>query len=220
MRKNEVRISHGSSSNADNAWNLLAMQDKKKTQFLLKQLVEIGLKILKADEGALLLADTANETLTFAFVMGKSQKLVGQTVPIGEGITGMAALTRDVQTTSAILGDSQLYHVDGDGRPASVLAAPMLSGDTLIGVLTAVSFSPLHSFTAEDCRTYGMLANVAACLVEQQERLTIISTPHEEIPSATAADECRLVKEMLELVRKKPKLMNVVSGMVDALKGI
>lgn len=79
----------------------------------------------------------------------------------------MAALTRDVQAASESDG-AEFHRIRGDGRPHAVLAAPILLGETLLGVMTAVSFDRRKAFSPDDIHTYGMLANVAAAVIGAQ----------------------------------------------------
>lgn len=147
-------------------------------RFVLGELIRIGLSVLGADQGSLLLVDEKGEKLRFAMVRSRvggeemarmEGELIGKSVPIGEGLTGMAALTRDVQTATRTESD-WFYSVKGDGTPHAVLAAPMLIGDELVGVVTAVSFDGEKSFSAEDCVRYGHFANVAAAVLGMQRR--------------------------------------------------
>lgn len=199
--------------------NVIGAQNELQIKFLLEQLISIGIKILNAQEGSLLLADEKKSILTFVMQVGKEQKLVGKTVPIGEGITGMAALTRDVQSASAVTGGNFFYVKDA-GMPTSVLAAPMLADDELIGVITAVSFDKKHTFSVEDCSTYGMFANIAAALVKQQQTLNLLSSPQTEIASESTKIEYNLTKSFLELIRTKPQIISVMEQIINGFKNI
>jgi len=208
------------------AWNLLGLQDDRNIQFVLEQLIQIGLRILHATQGSLLVLEPDRKNLKFAMVASQPgwtnfQKLfvdlVGKTVPIGEGITGMAALTHDIQTSTRVSGD-KFFHVRGDGSPNAVLAAPMLIGDQLIGVITAVSFDKRKSFTAEECATYGMFANVAAVVVDQQQRLAALAhAPMAEAMGTQERKECELVRNLLEIVRARPERIDAISAIVRML---
>lgn len=141
-------------------------------RFAIGQAMATGIRAIGADEGSLLLAPTGSRSLVFAIVADadgaiadRDTALLGKTVPIGEGVTGMAAFTRDVQSAADGDGGVQFHRVRGDGKPHAVLAAPVLYGDTLLGVLTAVSFSRRTTFTCEHGRTYGMSANAVAGLL-------------------------------------------------------
>ena len=210
----------------NDAWNLLGLQDDRHVQFILEQLIQIGLKILRASQGSLLVLEPDRRNLRFVMVAAQSGiasvrkyfgDLVGKTVPVGEGITGMAALTHDIQTSTRASGD-RFFHVRGDGMPHAVLAAPMLIGDQLIGVITAVSFDKRKSFTAEECSTYGRFANVAAVVVDQQQRLGMLAhAPMAEAMGTQERKECELVRNLLELVRSNPDRIDALSSIVRAI---
>lgn len=203
-------------SSSTSPWNLLALQDGKTVRFAMDQLVRAGLGVLGADQGSLLLAEPRARRLRFAMVVdarenaspdGPGSGLVGGTVPYGEGITGMAALTHDVQSAAA--ADGAVFHrIAGDGSPSAVLAAPLLSGDRLLGVLTAVSFDRRKVFSPEDARLYGIFANVAAVVIDQQRRLELLASA--KSASATPAvpgseqDERALVEAVLSFARARP----------------
>ena len=211
----------------DDAWNLLGLQDEKETQFVLRQLIQIGLRILNASEGALLVTEVDQKNLRFAMVASGtgeensrrvSSPLVGKTVPIGEGITGMAALTHDIQAATRASGGERFYHVQGDGSPNAVLAAPMLIGEQLVGVMTAVRFRRGNPFSPEECRTYGMLANIAAVIVDQQQRLaTLAHAPMAAAMGSRERKECDLVRDVLAFVRAKPEKIDAVSEIFNAV---
>ncbi len=211
----------------NDAWNLLGLQDDKNTQFVLEQLIQIGLKIVSASQGSLLVVEPDKKNLRFAMVTSKLglanfqrlfSQLVGKAVPIGEGITGMAALTHDVQTSTRASGGEKFYHVKGDGSPNAVLAAPMLIGEHLVGVITAVRFDRGKPFTTEECRTYGMFANIAAVVVDQQQRLaTLAHAPMSAAMGSNERKECDLVRDVLSFVRAKPDKLDAVHEIFKAV---
>lgn len=211
----------------NDAWNLLGLQDDKNVQFVLEQLIQIGLKILNASQGSLLVVEPDRKNLRFAMVASKSglanirrlfMQLVGKTVPIGEGITGMAALTHDIQTSTRASDGEKFFHVHGDGSPNAVLAAPMLIGEHLIGVMTAVRFDRGKPFSAEECKTYGMFANVAAVVVDQQQRLaTLARAPMAAAMGSRERKECDLVRDVLSLVRARPDKTDAVHEIFKAM---
>ena len=215
------------------AWATLGIQDPESVRFVLAQLVAVGLRILGADEGSLLVAEPRRKVLRFAMVAGpdgmppSADSLIGKEVPIGEGVTGMAALTHDVQTASAAEGATggMFRRVRGDGSPHAVLAAPMLLGDDLVGVVTAVSFDRRKSFTAEQTRTYGMLANVAASVVEQQRKIEsaarrvsagkgTAATPAVPGPDA---EEQALLRDILDFIHSHPGRVAAMRDILSAL---
>lgn len=211
----------------NDAWNLLGLQDDKRVKFVLEQLIQIGLRILNASQGSLLVVEPDKKNLRFAMVASKPglanvqlsvAQLVGKTVPIGEGITGMAALTHDIQTSTRASGGEKFFHVRGDGSPNAVLAAPLLIGDHLVGVITAVRFGRCKPFATEECRTYGMLANIAAAVVDQHQRLaTLAGAPMSAAIGSDERKECDLVRDVLAFVRAKPERIDAVHEIFNAV---
>lgn len=207
-------------------WKLLGLQDDRNVQFVLEQLIQIGLRILNATQGSLLVLEPDRKNLKFAMVASKLgldnpqnsfADLVGKRVPVGEGITGMAALTHDIQTATRAVG-GRFFRVQGDGNPNAVLAAPMLIGEELIGVITAVSFDKRKSFTVEECKTYGLFANMAAVIVGQQQKLAAMTCePMAEIAGAWERKECELVRNLIDLVRARPDKIDAISTVIRTL---
>ena len=200
------------------AWHLLGIKDDPKTPFVLQSLIAIGIKILNADEGALLIADKENNNLKFAMVVGEKQNLIGSTVPMGVGITGMAALTRDIQTASSF-DENVFYRVRNDGNPHSVLAAPLLYEDDLLGVITAVSFNFRKEFSFDECQTYGNFANIAATILFQQQILNSISSDlAKNALSERQKKEYVAIEELMSLIRQNPERIDLLVEILALLK--
>ncbi len=188
-----------------------------RTKFEFGQLVAAGLRVVDADQGSLLLAEPDGKALRFLFVVdrdgaavpsGAASSLVGRTVPIGSGITGMAALTRDVQASSGA-GGIPFHRVRGDGAPHAVLAAPLLSGETLLGVLTAVRFDRRKPFSPEDARAYGIFSNLAAGILEDASRFP----SSDSVPDGTS----RLLSDIATFVRDRPDRLAALRGILESL---
>ena len=67
---------------------------------VLTLLIEIGNQFVDAQAGSILLVDEANNELVFAMTVGHGAPediLLGQRVPIGKGLVGLAAQTHQVQ---------------------------------------------------------------------------------------------------------------------------
>lgn len=184
----------------------LGITAKSPEEGVLRLLIELGAQFVGADEGSLLVWDADQSELVFAMTLGSGESeknLIGQRVPLGEGITGLAAQTREVQVGAPTLGVEQAV------APRSVLAAPMLVVDDLAGVITAVSFAPNKYFSAADALLYGRLASVAGVVIEQRRRLAAVEAvlSGAPLPPSTREDE-RLSHEIVEactaLVRKRP----------------
>jgi GAF domain-containing protein len=179
---------------------------KSPEEKVLRLLIELGAQVAGVREGSLLVLDEKKGELVFAMTVGSSsseKELVGQRVPLGEGIVGLAAQTHEVQIGAPTFDTEQTQ------EPKAVIAAPMLVGDRLIGVITAVSFQPDKRFNSNDAMLYARVATVAGVVVEQHRRLSSLEVLQEGLasPKAISEDE-RLDQEIVgsvkRLVRAKP----------------
>jgi sigma-B regulation protein RsbU (phosphoserine phosphatase) len=182
---------------------------------VLRLLIELGGQFVGAEEGSLLVLDDEARELVFAMTVGSGaseEALVGQRVPLGAGITGLAAQTHEVQIGAPTFDtDQAAEHKTAEGRPKSVLAAPMLIGDRLVGVITAVSFRPDKRFGSADATLYGRIAAVAGVVVEQRRKLSAI----EALQRGEAAPA-----PVNEAERLDGQILDTVSRLVAARPGV
>jgi len=188
----------------------------------LRQIVEIGVSVIQADEGSLCVMDADAGDLRFAMTVGESEKtLMGQRVPIGSGITGLAAATRQAQVGAPVYKDvAQTERLSGG--PESVIAAPMMLGETVVGVLTAVTFKKGRIFNSQEAILYARFARLAALLVEQTRRLRDHSP---DAPQARAlGGMARLEQEVLGRMRRiladRPGAMGPLARILEAVEEI
>ena len=154
---------------------------------VLRLLIELGAQFVAAAEGSLLVYDSEERDLEFVMTVGGPPGLVGKRVPIGSGLTGLAAVTREVQIGSPTFDVPNSG--SGGSEPEAVIAAPMLVADNLVGVLTAVSFTSGKRFSSRDGDLYGRLAAVAGVVVDQGRRLRAVESRAEPVSRETIAIE-------------------------------
>lgn len=206
----------------------MRMADGDAVKFALGQTIAVGLRILGADEGSMLVAEAGGKTLRFAIVADRdgtmpesaeSSGLIGKCVPVGEGVTGMAALMHDVQTAADADDAGIPFHrVRGDRNPHAVLAAPVLVGDRLVGVITAVSFVRRKTFSPSQAQTYGMLANVAAGIIEAQRQID--GDGIESASRKSGVGAASLLREVNSFARKHPCRIEALRRIVAALDAL
>lgn len=137
---------------------------------LLRFVLETAAEAVGGDEASLLVHDRTAGDLRFAMTVGNAEserKLRGQRVPIGQGVTGMAGATHEVQVGSPTYTNIQQTEGRERNHPEAVCAAPMLNDDELLGVMTVVSFAAGRRFDAVVARQVGRLAAIAAVMVQQ-----------------------------------------------------
>ncbi len=196
---------------------------------VLRLLVEMAVQCVGAEEGSLMVLDDKKNRLVFAMTVGQSERtLIGQHVPLGKGLTGLAAVSREVQIGAPTFKDiKQRKRAGSMGQPTAVIAAPMLIRDELAGVITAVSFDPRKRFTAADASLYAKTAAVAAVIVDQHRRLRDVENLRQarrpiKRTSREGRGEAEIIDCVARLVRQRPgNLRDIRSllGAVDSLCG-
>jgi GAF domain-containing protein len=165
---------------------------------LLRLVLTTAVETIDADEGSLLLRDDGTGDLRFAMTVGdpdREKTLIGERVPVGQGVVQLAAATQEVQIGAPTFRDIKQTERE-TGGPEAVIAAPMISGSDVIGVLTAVTFKHGRRFGGTEAKLYGRLATVAAVLIEQHQR---ISGAEDRIAVQTTAMHPKHNKELNEI---------------------
>jgi GAF domain-containing protein len=199
-------------------------------EMVLRLLIELGAQFAGAQEGSLLVVDDQHAELVFAMTIGSAaseQTLIGKRVPLGEGLVGLAAQTQEVQIGAPkfdVPGAAERKGAEG-GAPKAVLAAPMLIGDRLIGVITAVSFDPDKRFGSADAKLYGRIATVAGVVVDQHRRLGAVEALQRNQPLPTAVSEeerldFEIVAAIGRLVRVRPNAKPRVAQLLGLIESM
>ncbi len=193
---------------------------------VLRLIVETGVRAVGADEGSLLVYDPEANDLTFVMTYGNKESediLVGQRVPFGQGLAGLAAETGQVQIGAPRYKDVRQSETMGGIK--AVISAPMMLGDTLIGVITAVSNKDDKRFTMDDAQLYACLATIAALVVNQALRLRARETGADAAalaPAALAADP--LAEEVLarvgRLLQRDSATVRQLARMLEAVEAM
>lgn len=197
------------------AIRVLAFQSPERVLRTIELLITIAQRTLVADEGSILLVTPDKRELQFAAVVGApTNTLVGKRLPIGFGITGMAALTQSVQIGSRAAGEME--GVDGDGEPQSIIATPLIADDELIGVMTLVRTTTDSRFSTKDAELYAMLGAIAATVIQQQHLLgqSADSPPLSNVES----DKRKLMDELSRFFEAKPDAAGLVTILLQTVR--
>jgi len=111
---------------------------------LLSQVLDSAVQAIGAKDGSLLVPDEETGELVFVLVQGETSKphLIGRRLPAGRGIAGWVAQNRRETTVNNVPADERFYpelDVELDYRTSSLLAAPLLGGNRLLGVVEVVN---------------------------------------------------------------------------------
>jgi len=133
---------------------------------LLQQIVDSARDLTDADGASILLMESDNK-LRFAAACGPDARLLEITeVPLDNSLAGWVVKNRQMLIVEDVLSDPRYFAIQSVDPTQSLLAAPMLFGDQVIGVLESVTTKARHSFTPEDIETIETLASIAAVAVQ------------------------------------------------------
>ncbi len=195
---------------------------------ILRMLIELGCEVVGGEEGSLLVYDKDADVLRFAMTVGdpeSEKKLRGQSVPLGAGLTGLAAATLEVQTGAPTFKDvDQNERTGDDATPDAVIAAPMASGDELVGVITAVSFADGKRFSSKDARLYAGFAAIAAIVVDLRRRLSAYESADGGGAARDESERARLERQILAsvqaLIAGDTARLKTVASLLAAIEGV
>lgn len=174
---------------------------------LLSQVAQIIAKVLPQDLLAIMLYSKRLNALRIRHSRGHREELVRSlVVPLGEGITGRAALAREAVVVGDVRNDPDyLQSVDA---VRSELAIPMVARGRLVGVIDLQSTAP-HIYTREHVALGRLIASrVAAALLnarlfrrveDQKQTLEILSSLAREL---STLDLFTVLKRMAKSLRK------------------
>lgn len=136
---------------------------------LLRDLFTWALGLVKAPEGSLLLLDEETHELKFVLVQGAlAERLQGYRIPANEGIAGWVVkharptLVRDVRRDdrfSEAIDDTFKF------RTQSIVAAPLIGGGRVLGVLEALNQPVDQPFSDTDVILLNLLCRFAGELL-------------------------------------------------------
>jgi len=133
---------------------------------LLPELLDRVRDLLMTDTAAVLLLDDSRQFLVATAARGIEEELQqGSRVPVGRGFAGRIALERRPLILGKVTPSTVVNPVLLLKGISSMLGVPLLSGDTVLGVLHVGTLSP-RTFTADDVALLEQVADRAAVAVQ------------------------------------------------------
>src|ERR1700730_3753354 len=157
---------------------------------------------------SVLLLDVETQNLTCRFVVGRSEEVIGNwCVPMGQGITGAAAATREPVRSGDVRSDPR--YIQGSDAIRSELAVPLIFKGQVIGLLDIQS-AKLDYFSPEQQEIMVLLASRLAVAMEnarlfarartQAETLLLLNEVGRE--ASSILDVEALLRRAAELVKR------------------
>ncbi len=137
---------------------------------LLHKILAKAVEVMTASAGSLLLLDELTEELVFAVIEGGGgENLKGVRMSRDKGIAGWVATHRQPLIVDDVSQDNRYYESIASSfgyKPTSLLCAPMISRNNLIGVLQVMHNVPGRYFNALDRQLLTTFANQSAVAIE------------------------------------------------------
>jgi two-component sensor histidine kinase len=126
-------------------------------------------EVMHVDSCSIYLYNPAQDKLVLAATTGLKKSGVGKLyLPYGVGLTGWAAMHREVVAATNAAADSRFHPLvgSGEGRFVSLMAMPLVNRNKIIGaanVQTVVG----HEFNQEEIELFGFITELAAAALEK-----------------------------------------------------
>jgi len=138
---------------------------------LLSGILDNALETINANDGSLLAVDEETAELVFVLAKGKVpfERLAWKRIPPNTGIAGWVAKNRQATIVNDVAADERFYaEVDRElgFRTNSMLAAPILAGTTVLGVIEVLNKRDGKLFTEEDQILLGLICRFAGELLD------------------------------------------------------
>lgn len=172
---------------------------RNEDEFLRAATEVVGRSLFPTNFGVLLL-DEQNKVLRHHASYSESRAKVLPSIPLGEGITGLVAITGQ----PILVGDvsAEPKYISVDPRVRSELCVPLKIGDRVLGVLDLESHE-VNSFTKAD---EALLLTLAGQIASSLERIRLLTDAQQR------ADElANTLKQQKELARMRDEFVQNVS---------
>ncbi|NIR30653.1 MAG: GAF domain-containing protein [Gammaproteobacteria bacterium] len=148
-----------------------------------------AMRIIDAEDGSLLVLEEGTQELVFAVTEGRvpAERLAWRRLPAGEGIAGWVATRVRAVTVNNPREDDRFYaaiDTELDFRTHSILAAPLIGGGSVLGVIEALNKREGQLFSATDQLLLTLASRLAGELLH-----SLLSGQALDTPSGHAANE-------------------------------
>ena len=150
--------------------NLTDMLTEHRTGRLLESILVRAVTLLNAEGSELGLYDHKRNEIVIVAVHNRCNRK-GIRIPMGYGVIGTVAQSREPMI---LHGNNENHFPFGmESTCQSLMAAPLIAGSSLVGVLMIVESNPSHEFTWADLNLFTMFAQQAAITIRNTRLLEI-----------------------------------------------
>lgn len=140
---------------------------------LLQSIADVARAIFLARAASIAVLEPHSQRFRFEAVAGEgSDRLVGTTFPLGEGIAGTVAQTGEPAVIEDLSGDPRFARAVAEGSgyvPTAMMVAPLLGDEDTLGVLSVLDRGSTGRSTLQELELLGAFATQAAFAVDLGE---------------------------------------------------
>lgn len=142
---------------------------------LLQSIIETAVRTFNIAAGGIALITPDGQELEFTVAYNViNQNIIGMKFPINKGIAGYVAMTGQSLAVSSVDEDTRFNRKFAEKTgyiPTSILAAPLLQGEEVLGVIEVLDKLNGQTFDMHDIELLTAFANQAALAVGQSQQL-------------------------------------------------
>ncbi len=203
---------------------------------VLERVMVSAKSVFRTEASSLLLLDEKKEFLVFNTVTGDKKEAVAKIkVPVGQGIAGNVAMTKQPMIINDAQNDPRVFRdVDKASNfvTRNILAAPLIAGDEVIGVIEAINTIDRNNFSQNDIDFFLSFSSACAVAIQKTTLLNNLNVANLELKQKVSTleslfelgqavleshDELGLMSRALSILSKELDAED--AGMVIFLEG-
>jgi signal transduction histidine kinase len=199
-----------------NAIATAGTEAQSEDEFIKKASDVVGKSLFPTNFGVLLL-DQKNGLLKHHSSYTEKRVKVSPPIPLGEGITGLVAMSGQAMRIGDVASEPKYISVDP--RVRSELCVPLRMDDRVLGVLDVESYE-LNSFTKDDEHLLQTLAGQIATSLERMRLLSKAQQRADELANTVRQQKelAKLRNEFIQNVSHEFRTpLSIVSGYIEIL---
>lgn len=141
---------------------------------MVMNILTLALDAVKSENGSILLLDEESDELVFVAVVGdRSEELTDFRIPAGSGIAGWVNLNKKAALVSDVRNDDRWISAVDQSigfHTQSLMAAPLMIEDRILGVIEVVNSRSENLFTDKDLDLLQLVARLASYVFGSAEQ--------------------------------------------------
>ena len=188
-----------------------ATQETLDLDRILSNVASIVTRVIPSQLFAILLFSERRKGLRIRYAVGHRQEIIQNLlIPLGEGLTGIAAQTRETVLSNNVRQDPN--YLPALDAVRSELAAPMIARGKLVGVIDLQSTS-LNAYSEYDKMLVHLLASRVGSSIDNARLYRRVDVQHRTMRTlARVSQEFSSILDLDELLRK---LAEIIRSLID-----